>query len=336
MTTETETPPVDETDDKDAATIWSEIEAEERSQDTDPPPSDKGRDEDPPADPDPQDDFKPEPEGEGGKDEPKGADDGNKTEPAADDGAAPQQENDLWAKAPKELREQYEAAQQRAAMLELQFNRERGRTSTLTKKLNEIERPPTPAKEPADRKADLAKLREEYPEVAEPLLEELDDLKGVLRTLTAAEQERQSAVVEAQAAEVRKLHPDYQDVIVKHADTFAAWVEDPRHPRWVKDAFERNRENIVNAREVIPIVTEFKKFMKLPVPGAQQPPAQAQSAPQGTPQPSLSDKRQRQLQGSIAPSLRTQPAATSGTIPEEGDAQAIWDAIEREERRRAR
>lgn len=338
MTTEAEQTPAAEqaVEDNDAAAIWAEIEAEFQAKIDEVSPSDEGHtDADLPAEP-----SEPEPVEQPQGDEPKAetteGSEGSGFAPApAANEPAPQP--DPWANAPKELRDEYERIQHQARTLELQVNRERGRTSALTKKLNEIAPPPAPKKEPAARQADIERLKEEYPEVATPLLQELDDLRQTLGSLTQAEQERRAQLVEVQANDLRKVHPDYGDVIGKHADTFDAWVKDPRHPRWVLEAFERNREDIVNAREVIPIVTEFKKFLRLPVPGAKQPPASPAAAQTpGTPQPALSDRRQRQLEGSITPtSVRTQPGGSSA-IPEEGDQQAIWDAIEREEQKRAR
>ena len=217
----------------------------------------------------------------------------------------------------------------------MKLNRETGRTSALTKKLNEIA-PATsaPKREPTERKAQIDKLREEYPEVASPLIAEIDDLRSTVSQLAQGEQERQQSRVAVEAVEVKKVHPDYQDVIRSNFDEFDAWVRSPQHPRWVLDAYEQNAQQVVNSKDVIAIVTEFKRFKGLPVGGAKTEPPKP-----GTSQPDpIAERRRRQLEGSITPT-GTKGAGPGGgdTVPEEGDPALIWAAIEsKEQRERAR
>jgi hypothetical protein len=309
---------------EDAETIWAELDAEEAAStpEKDPPSSQGDRDE-----------F----EDAGDADEDKGetgAQDGEKPAAATAPSpkAAPAAEPDPWANAPKELRETYERERRERQELEQKFNRERGRTSSLTKKLEQLAPPPAPPSPPTDD--ELKTVESEYPEVAKPLIKAIDALKGQVSSLTAAEQARHQQTSASEADAVRKVHPDYLKVIQDDPDGFDAWVRDERHPRWVLDAYEANGQQVVNAKDVIDIVTEWKIYKGL----MQRPQSQQQSSgAQPKPQPSLADKRQRQLAGSVTPTTQrsTTPAGHSD-VPEEGDSQQIWDAIEAKERRRAR
>jgi hypothetical protein len=308
--------PADE--DAEAANIWAEIEAEEAKTDTtDKAPSPAGdRDEyDGAADAD-EDKAEPEPEAQDVEETP----------------AAAAEPDDPWATVPQAIREQFERERLERQNLELQFNRERGRTSSLTKKIEALT-PRSAPKEPAKRAEDLQKLREEYPEVAEPLLGVIDELQGQVGALTSAVQTtaQQKSLDEVKA--LRDVHPDYLEVVQKHQDEVDAWIRDERHPRWVLRAYEENGQQIVDSKAVIKIMNEFKAFKGLPLPHLQR--KEPAAAPAAKPQPSLADKRKRQLEGSITPtSQRSTTPAGHSDVPEEGDPEEIWAAIDRKEQRK--
>jgi hypothetical protein len=291
---------------EDVAAIWAEItEAETPPADDQPSDQDRPSEEPEGEDKDPDEGSK-EPEGEGDK-------------PAAPEASGNQ---DPLATADPKVKETVGQLQSQLTQLQQQLHSERGRHSALQRKLAALG--------PAEPKKDerLKKVAEEYPEVAQPIIDEIDALKAEFNERKLAEFQRQVVV---ESAKVTVKHPDYISVLQKHAGEFQAWVEDPRQPAWVKPAFDRNAAEVVDAAEVLPIITAFYRHK-----GLLKDEGTSSPAPQGQgSSPNLSDKRKRQLAGSVGPSSRTQPAALSG-IPEEGDEQEIWEAIVREDKRKQR
>jgi DNA repair exonuclease SbcCD ATPase subunit len=115
----------------------------------------------------------------------------------------------------------------------------------------------------------LAKIREEYPDIAGPLLDELSrtqaEVSSTKDALAAEERRRQEAVsAQAQAEHfdrIRAVHPDV-DQLIETAD-WINWLEvqDPRTHEWV----ERGSSNDVNA-----ILTRFKADMGMKPPTPQE------------------------------------------------------------------
>jgi hypothetical protein len=327
MTTEQDNAAVDETvGDDNAAAIWDEIEAEEgQSSDTPSSPEDR-KDDDASTD-----------EGEADTgDKPDEPEPEAKTEAPAAKAPAEQKTKDPWAAAPPEIRAEFDRIARERADLELKLKRETGRTSQLTRKLNELAPPPAPASPEvaAERNKRLATLREEYPEVATPLLEVIEEQQQQVAALTQAVTSQQESKAASQAEDLRKVHPDYAEIIAQDPDRFDAWVRDQNHPAWVLPAYERNGQRIVEAEPVIKILNEYKRYLGLPLPGSQ-PPARKQEQTGST--TSLADKRKRQLEGSFNPSGGRSQVGSSDAVPDEGDPEEIWEAIERqEEKQRAR
>jgi len=115
----------------------------------------------------------------------------------------------------------------------------------------------------------LAKIREEYPDIAGPLLDELSrtqaEVSSTKDALAAEERRRQEAVATQAQAEhfdrIRAIHPDV-DQLIETAD-WINWLEvqDPRTHEWV----ERGSSNDVNA-----ILTRFKVDMGMKPPTPQE------------------------------------------------------------------
>lgn len=273
-------------------------------------------------------------DGEGGDTPPVGAEDIDKDVATGDENeeglpaetAAPS----LWDDAPPELKKEYEALAAEKARLEQRERSAAGRAVGFQRRYEELQKAAKPRPVDEDRPtldAALAALKEDYPEIAEPLTKALGGIEGRVKDLSEAEEGRRTAAeaelndyVQRETEAVLEAHPDYLEVLGKNSDKLAEWVND--QPLRVREAFIRNQNEIVNGAEAAEIVTKFKAHLGLPVPGA--------PAPSG--RPPLSDKRERQKSATASPSNRGRRPTPSG-IPEDGDPQDIWNAFEAMERR---
>jgi hypothetical protein len=172
------------------------------------------------------------------------------------------------------------------------------------------------------REERLAKLREDYPEVSEPLLEEITDLKGQIGTLTAGEiAKAESAVTEALEAETEALlerHPDLPQI-----------VRDPAYAEWAKAQspgiqrmIQENSQHVISAADAGLVFDLFKQSRKQGDPAAEQ---AARAAAQ---------KRADQLDAGRGvtgsqPGLRADAEREAGTFNES------WDEFDAKDRRKA-
>lgn len=157
---------------------------------------------------------------------------------------------------------------------------------------------------PADK---LRQLREDFPEVAGPLLDVIDGLKAQVTEmkapLGALEQERSANFYAAQQTALEQQHPDWQQVATD--DRFAGWVES--QPQAIKDALQRNFEAIVDAKEAALVIGLAKAELGI-------------GGPSSTPKPSpqVQQRRERQIAAG-RDAGRTGPPVMTG-VPDDLDA----------------
>lgn len=235
--------------------------------------------------------------------------------------------NDIWANAPPELRAAHEAAQRDA---NLRLEGIRGRQSASDREVERLRREleqlkggasddqTQEQKDDAGAKAlgmeseQLKQLREDYPEVAGPLLDVISGLTAKIGQLEKGvgkfeDQELQSHL-NAQEQLLTERHGDWKDVGAD--DRFAGWLQN--QPKAIRDAMERNFHAIVDAEEAALVVGKFKTDMGI---------ASATQAPQNQPDP-LQQKRERQKQAG-RDAGRSGPPAAAG-IPEDIEAAADY------------
>lgn len=247
------------------------------------------------------------------------------SEPAA--GAAPPADDqsttdDIWANAPPELKQAYEASQRDA---EYRLNSIKGRLSASDRELARLRaaqqaRQPEPSrtgndnggKNPFDPEA-MTKLREEYGEIAGPLLDMMDALRGnvdqLKQPVAVIEQEQQLAQYNQQVEALEAQHPDWQTAFGNEA--FPAWLE--KQPAMVRSAIERNANSIVDGQEAAYVLDLFKRDIGA---GSTPPPPPGQ---QQQDQNRLSERRQRQLEAGRDAASRSGQSATSG-VPDDFDS----------------
>lgn len=248
-------------------------------------------------------------------------------QPAADAPGSDQSENDPWANAPADLRERHETEKRD---YDLRLRSSNGRVSALDRKVQELTRQLEEARKGGqnpeatqqgdgegggddDGKAGgklsddaLSQLREDYPDLAGPLIDMLEKQGQTIQRLSqgvgAFEQTRESAAIAEQENLLTQEHPDWQEVAAD--DRFAGWIE--TQPKSIQDAMARNFEKIVDGADAALVIGRFKESVG----------KTAQADP--NPQPSTDPKRERQLQGG-RDTGRTGPSSKTGIAKDDFD-----------------
>jgi hypothetical protein len=293
--------------------LWDEMDAEEAK---DPPPDDGQAADDGFDDDDQQEDLK--------------------------------QEDDPWAAAPQELRQSYEALKAEKERLEHRINSDDGRVAASMRRIRELQEQiksvqKTEVADPAEK---LKAFADDYPEVAGPLQEAMELLRGEVGELKAAQvgraqaaQEELQEIFTAGETAVEEAHPGWDKYLTENSGKFAQWVDD--QPRFIREAVIRNAEAIVDPRAAIEILNAFKHHMSSqpePEPQPQETPETPETPPvaQAAPQrPPASSRRQQQLAASSSPSKTSSRAPVISGLPDDADEQALWDEMEELDRRNA-
>ena len=258
----------------------------------------------------------------------------------------------LWEGANEDQRAAFNAAQDQIKKLEQSDRSQRGRVSTLQRQVNDITRQLDRAAKAPDDASGAADAGEaakgfldskdwkdfagEYPEVASPLGKVIADLQkqvtGFATRQDAIEDDRQNDVVAEQTELLEKEHSDWLDAATD--PMFEPWLAD--QPRHIREAAVRNAKEIVDAREAADVVGRFKAFRSEQGEGSAGPvDADGEKPPDNQETVTdLSEKRKRQLESSA--SARGKGAGAATGIPEDGDEEAIWKAIDVKEERERR
>jgi len=271
------------------------------------------------------------------------------------DGGAPDKEAAQAAEPTlEELKKERDRLVEQNRRLEQADRSNRGRVSALQQKLDAQrglgqpaqggKKPANGAKKPfqSDKGKDFVK---EYPEVAAPVAAELEEVRSELDDLKAERARREQAETDARLLKNEQVldgkHPKWEQTAA--TAQFGDWVE--TQPNYVKAAVQRNFNAIVDAQEAVDIFDRFEAFRSSQAGGDQNTQRQgngngAQDGPDGKREQadgkngSLSGKRQRQLESSSG-ARSTGPGLVDG-VPEDGDYEATWKAMDREDERKER
>lgn len=280
-------------------------------------------------------------EGEGSADSSAPADEAAASEQATDgdDNDASQagtSDSDIWANAPPELREAHEKAVRDA---DLRYRSSQGRVSALDRELARL-RESQPGRQqqqgqgrseeagqdadtdkgaPSEKESRLAALREEYPDVAEPILDEIAELRTELakvsKTTGAFEQERNQAELTRQESYLTTQHPDWQEAA--QDDRFAGWLD--QQPTSLKQAFQRNFHGIVDGADAALVIGKFKADVGFNAPGS----GEHKDTP-GQQSDQQTQRRAKQLQGGRDGGGGKTGPVTSGVPDEFESASNYW------------
>ncbi len=261
----------------------------------------------------------------------------HKEEPKPEEKPAAMSELDIWASASPEQRAAYQAAQQKARS-------NSGRISALQRKINALQQhaPDDGKARPKARDA-IASLRNDYPDIAEPLdklAERVDERDA--QDDSAREQETADTISEldqlynAEEALLAERHPNWKEAFPDEASRkeLNDWLVNVA-PKRLYDAAIRNKDAITDAAGAIEVLDSFKRYR-----GDKPPAAAAASAaeppkqPKPQSQPKLDDKRQRQLDATAAPQPGAARTTVSHELPEQGDGEMMWKQLQEEKARK--
>lgn len=249
---------------------------------------------------------------------------------AAGDGSPPagSSPDDIWKDADPRLREAHENAIRDA---NLRLEGIKGRQSAadreaqkLRQRVAELESAQTGAGHQTETQGDagarassdrLKELREEFPDIAGPLVDEHEANRSEIEALraqvsrleqpiTSLQQDQQAAYYAAQEAKLREAHSDYREVVNGDVDRYNGWLS--RQPAVIQEIAARNAEHVVDGAEIALVVGLFKSDLGLQGPSAPDP-AQA-----------IEQRRERQRAAS-RDTGRNGPSVTTG-IPDDFDA----------------
>lgn len=233
-------------------------------------------------------------------------------------------DDDIWANVPEAARKAFEETQRRAADLEERWNRERGRTSALTRKVEEFQRGSAAGEAegptiPEVKEEDLKKLREQFPELG-PVLDqnaalaaELNRVKATVEPVAAS---RTQDFVREQTQLFDSAEPKWRDIV--KSQEFQAWFQD--QPPEIRSLVERNANEITDAQAGERAI----KLFRIDTGAAIEPPQGKGS--------DVGERRQRQLDSSRTTAARGPGMSSQGATTED----AIWkQAVERRRKRQA-
>lgn len=252
--------------------------------------------------------------------------------PSADAGTASREEtSDDPGDDPVKLKAALAAEREAKVKAESVASSHGGRLAQALNELNDLKKQLKPEKakgatpegeEAEDEDERIKQLKEDYPEVAVPLLEKMAQLEDDLRKLQGG---KEATSEEATEAEVQTLlreqldtlksrHGDFEKAVT--SEDYKTWL--PQAPAWAQRVIRENTPNIVNAAECAEVLDLFK----------------SKTGWGGTKREAdetVEQKRKRQLDAGSGVTGR-QPAVTHD---EEGNWDSEWDRLAERDRRRS-
>lgn len=262
-------------------------------------------------------------------------------QPPADAGQAPPAgttpSDDIWATASPEQRAAFEQLQRDS---NLRLRSVQGRQSAADRelararqRLAELEAARTAPAEPKpqggtdqSQQGDddrFKQLREDYPDIAGPLVDVIGELRKELGTLKGGvdqvQQDRTATILSEQQSTLDTKAPDWREVLGD--DRFLGWLETA--PRAVREAYQRNENQVVDGAEAVWLVAQARAGLGI-----------GTEAPTPTPTPAPQAERRAKQLASGKDMGRTGPAAVSD-MPDDADGAALA-LFRQEEARRTR
>lgn len=185
--------------------------------------------------------------------------------------AQPASQPDPWKDAPPELREAHErelaAERTRAENAETVAKRHSGRLTKLDLELKTLREQLGPkaegaegGKEATNREERRKQLREEYPDSAGELVEDIVNLETEVReikdSLAGQADAQTETLLEEQVSILKSAHPAWETEI-KDNPKFVAWAE--QQPAYTQRVIVENAKAIVSGHDVADVISRFKR-----------------------------------------------------------------------------
>lgn len=161
-------------------------------------------------------------------------------------------------------------------------------------------------------------VAEDYPEIAAPMLEAMDEQARFRADLAEAQALRQRIAWDGNRDRLSQEVPDWQTAIAEDPKRFKAWVDD--QPLALREAAYRNGVEIEDPEQAAMVMRAFRDHLDGAARG-DEPEAEASNPPNA-------DRRTRQLAAATAPRAAGRSATSS--IPREGDPESLWKAMRRQ------
>lgn len=204
----------------------------------------------------------------------------------------------------------------------------RGQISGQSRKIHELQQKIEDLLKQGEDRApvDTAKLREDYPEVVGPLLDEQEALRNEVKQLrdhmklTAELQGEQiDADIERESGIVEGEHPGWLDFVKDNSDDFVAWVDD--QPARLRAIYRDNYDAVTDGAALSELLASYKAH--LDGDGSTEPaPDKGAESKSG-----LSGLRKRQMDGARAAPRSGAQAAVTEPAYDEQDAEKVWKHI---------
>jgi hypothetical protein len=242
-------------------------------------------------------------------------------------------DGDIWADAPEPMRAAYQS-------LTKERDEERARRAGNDRKIREMSEElkalrSAPAAQAGSKpdgmnEAEWQAFKEDYAEIAAPIESKMQTLNAELesfrRRFESMDQDQLKQTYDTNFNDVVATHDDYLPIVRQPA--FVDWIG--QQPRYIQDAAARNGQEIVDPVEVIEIIDRYKLHAGI---DAKAPEPKPDDPAKGKTQ-SLKGKRERQFSATAGAGSTTAPPMKSG-IPQNGSQEEIWEAMDREDERKA-
>lgn len=178
---------------------------------------------------------------------------------------------DPWKDAPPELREAHERdlaeIRTRAEQAEITARRHSGRLSKQELELQALRAKDAPkgdasgaAEAAKTRDERMAKLREEFPEIADPILAELhakdERLARVESVLSDQAKAHSDSILDEQASILSKAQPGWE-ADIKDNPKFVEWAV--AQPEYIKGVIRENARTIVSGDDVADVIERYRR-----------------------------------------------------------------------------
>ena len=250
-----------------------------------------------------------------GDDEPpKGDDEG---EPELKNEGEPEKKVDIWENVPDTIRQAHDAALQRADQADQKYRSNEGRFKARERQaardLQEIAAlkaaGSTEVKDKEGDTDDFKTIREDYPEIVEPLEialkrkdAKIEALSGEVNTLKGISHEE---AISRENEALTARNPNWTKSITHEG--FTDWVD--HQPQYVRDIVSRNYKGIVDSEESFDIIEKFEQAVGISY-EADAKEAEGNDAEAETVK--LADKRKLQAEAANAPTSKSRGSAASG------------------------
>lgn len=209
--------------------------------------------------------------------------------------------------------------------------RYRGTISAQDRKIRELQRRIASFSADENKKRDeddkidtLTQLREDYPDIINPMLDQIEALQegqrgleekiGTVSELHSAQIANES---DKESAFLEDKFPGWRDHISENAEAFWSWVDD--QPKAIRDLAEDSQDGIQDGKAVFEMITNFEAHRT-----GKDAPQHEGSDTEEEPKPKREALTSRRLAGAKTVPSRGTQSATANPQPDETDGDAIW------------